>query len=387
MYFSIAVEALMVLFAIAGAFDFLFLKNKYGLGQKFKEGIELIGPLCFAIVGIIAFVPLIAWCIENTISPLYEKMGLDPSMAVTSIIAIDMGGYQLSMAVTKDTLIGNWAGIVYGSMMGATIVYTIPVGLQAIKAKDRDYFAKGVLYGIAAIPFGTFVGGLMMGINVITVLLNLIPAVIFSVIVIVCLAIWPNGTTNAFRFFGKFVTAFGIVAMLVAMIKQFVLVPIADTGAFDITAVPFWNLVGSCTEGVEVAGLIGLILSGAMPFAFCLNKWLAKPISSISKKTDVTQAGASGFFVQLADNMPMFSDYHLMSNREKIVIMSFSVCGSFLIGGHLAFAAAFAPQYIGAMMVAKIVSGVIAMGISLLFTRKMKTSANAKPVDESLKHQ
>ena len=61
-------------------------------------------------------------------------------MAVTMILAIDMGGFQLAKSVALDSTIGTWAGIVYGSMMGATIVFSIPVGLAAIQKKDVKFF-------------------------------------------------------------------------------------------------------------------------------------------------------------------------------------------------------------------------------------------------------
>lgn len=106
----------------------------------------MIGPLCLAIVGIIALVPEIKWVLEKTLTPLYTKLGLDPSMAVTAILAIDMGGFQLAKSVAADELIGNWAGIVYGSMMGATIVFSIPVGLAAITKKMFQLFQRYIIW-------------------------------------------------------------------------------------------------------------------------------------------------------------------------------------------------------------------------------------------------
>ena len=178
-YFSIIVVGIMACFAVLAIVDNLFLKDRLGLGPEFMKGMEMIGPLCVAIVGIISLVPVIAWGIEHTLTPVYKSLGLDPSMAVTSILALDMGGYQLARAVALDNTIGNWAGIVYGSMMGATIVFSIPVGLAAIQKKDVGAFSRGILYGIAAIPVGTLAGGLLMGIPLGTALKNLIIPVIF----------------------------------------------------------------------------------------------------------------------------------------------------------------------------------------------------------------
>ena len=370
-YFSTAVVGIMTVFALAGIIDSLFLKGKLGLGAEFQKGIEMIGPLCMSIVGIISLVPAISWVIEKTITPLYASLGLDPSMAVTSILAIDMGGFQLAEAVANDALIGKWAGIVYGSMMGATIVFSIPVGLAAIQKKDVTAFSKGILFGIAAIPFGTFVGGLMMGIELLVVLKNLILPIIFSAVIIVCLAVWPNATTKVFTWFSTFVNICAQLGLGLAMVKDLVLVPLSGNGLFDIEAVPFFNLLDSAYSGIGVAGAVGLVLAGALPFVACLNKWLSKPLHKFSEKTGMTDVGVTGFLLSCANNMAMFATLSSMKEREKILNVAFAVCAAFVIGDHLAFAAGNASDCIVPMMAAKLISGVIAVMIAVIFTKGM----------------
>ncbi|MBE6589196.1 MAG: ethanolamine utilization protein EutH [Ruminococcaceae bacterium] len=371
-YFSIGVVAVMVLFALVGIFDSLFLKNKLGMGEEFQKGIEMIGPLCMAIVGIIALVPEIAWVIEHTLTPLYTAMGLDPSMAVTAILAIDMGGFQLAATVAQDALIGQWAGVVYGSMMGATIVFSIPVGLASIQKKDVSAFSKGILYGIAAIPVGTFVGGLMLGIPAFTVLLNLIIPIVFSALIVLCLALWPRITTRVFIKFSELVNLCAMIGLGLAILKDLVLLPISATGAFDISVVPFFNILGSTGEGIAVAGAVGLVLAGALPFVAFLNRALRKPLQKFSAKTGMTEAGVTGFLLSCANNMAMFATMSKMKEREKILNVAFAVCAAFVIGDHLAFAAANASACIAPMMAAKLISGVIAVLIAALFTKNVK---------------
>lgn len=370
--FSIMVVAVMTIFALLGIFDSLFLKNKLGLGVEFQKGMEMIGPLCVAIVGIIALVPEIAWVIESTLTPLYVSLGLDPAMAVTAILAIDMGGYQLAETVALNPAIGKWAGIVYGSMMGATIVFSIPVGLAAIQQKDVNIFSKGILYGIVAIPVGTFVGGLMMRIPLVTVLKNLIIPIVFSAVIVVCLTVWPKGTTKVFAVFSSFVNLCAMLGLGLAMLKDLVLIPIANTGAFDISSVPFFDILGSTSEGIAVAGAVGLVLSGALPFVTWLNNVLKRPLRSFSEKTGMTEAGVTGFLLSCANNMAMFATMGSMKEREKVMNVAFSVCTAFVIGDHLAFAAANAPECIAPMMAAKLISGVIAMLIAGFFTKNMR---------------
>lgn len=368
--FSIIVVAIMAIFAVLGIVDNLFFKNKFGLGAEFQKGIELIGPLCMAIVGIIAMVPEIAAVIELTITPIYRKLGLDPAMAVTSILAIDMGGFQLARSVALDSTIGNWAGVIYGSMMGATIVFSIPVGLAAIKEKDIPSFSKGVLFGIAAIPFGTFVGGLMLDIAFGTIIKNLIIPILFSVLIVLCLALFPNGTVKVFKVFSIIINIVAMVGLALAIFKDLVLLPISGTGAFNIEDVPFFNILGSTGEGIAVAGAVGIVLSGALPFVACLNKWLSLPLKAISLKTGMSEAGITGFLLTSANNMAMFATFDKMNSKEQVLNVAFSVCAAFVIGDHLAFTAANAPECIAPMMAAKLVSGVIAVLIALVFMKK-----------------
>lgn len=218
------------------------------------------------------------------LTPIYKSLGLDPSMAVTMILAIDMGEFQLAESVAIDSTIGTWAGIVYDSMMGATIVFSIPVGLAAIHKKDVVAFSKGILYGIVAIPVGTFLGGLMLGMPVIVALKNLIIPVAFSVIITICLVKFPKGTTDVFKGFSVLVNIVAMIGLALAIINDLILKPIADTGMFDVSTIPFFGLLGSTSEGIGVAGSVGLVLSGTLPFVYCLQKWLKKPLERTEKR-------------------------------------------------------------------------------------------------------
>lgn len=374
-FVSTAIVAIMIAFALYGIVDLLILKEKHGVGKEFKKGIELIGPLALAIVGIIALVPIIAWVIEKTITPVYQLFGLDPSLAVTTFLAIDMGGFQLANAVAQNADVGLWAGVVYGSMMGATIVFSIPVGLASIKKKDVTAFSRGILYGIASIPFGTFVGGLIMGIPVLTLLVNLILPTVFSILIIVCLFFWSRGTIKVFTIFSKFINVISLVGLGLAIVKDFVLVPLDGLGVFVLEDIPVFNILGSAFDGIEVAGAVGLVLAGALPFIFCINKWLKKPLSKLSNKIGFSELGITGFLLSAANNMATFAVLDEMKEREKIINTAFAVSAAFVIGDHLAFTAANAPQVIVPMMVAKLFSGVISIIIAAYFTRGITSQA------------
>ena len=96
------------------------------------------------------------------LQPIYGLVGADPAMFATTLLACDMGGYPLAMQLAANESIGNFAGLILGTMMGPTIVFTIPVALGIIKEEDRPYLGAGVLAGMITIPIGCIVGGLVM---------------------------------------------------------------------------------------------------------------------------------------------------------------------------------------------------------------------------------
>ena len=153
---------LMVVFMALGAVDRI-LGNRFGLGEKFEEGIMAMGSLALAMIGIICLAPVLANLLRPVVVPLYQALGADPAMFAGTLLANDMGGAPLAQELALTQEAGQFGGLIVGSMLGPTIVFTIPVGLGIIKAEDRPYLATGVLAGVITIPIGSFAGGLAAG--------------------------------------------------------------------------------------------------------------------------------------------------------------------------------------------------------------------------------
>lgn len=153
---------LMVVFMALGAFDRI-LGNRFGLGEKFEEGIMAMGSLALAMIGIICLAPVLANLLRPVVVPLYQALGADPAMFAGTLLANDMGGAPLAQELALTQEAGQFGGLIVGSMLGPTIVFTIPVGLGIIKAEDRPYLATGVLAGVITIPIGSFAGAWRRG--------------------------------------------------------------------------------------------------------------------------------------------------------------------------------------------------------------------------------
>ena len=346
---------IMVIFAALGALDRIF-GSRFGLGEKFEEGIMAIGALSVSMVGIIALAPVIANLLKPVIVPVFGLLGADPAMFAGSILANDMGGAPLAQALALNEDAGNFGGLIVGAMLGPTIVFTIPVALGIIREEDRKYLATGVLAGVITIPIGSFVGGLVAGYSFTMVLKNLIPIIIFAVLIALGLWKFESAMVKGFTYFGKFVVAVITLGLGVGIIEQL-------TG---IVLIPGMNPI---SEGFEVVADIAIVLAGAFPLVYVITKVFKKPLMGLGKVLGMNEMAAAGLVASLANSIPMFGMMKDMDDRGKVLNVAFAVSAAFVFGDHLGFTAGFNQDMIFPMIVGKLVGGITAVIAALVLVR------------------
>lgn len=348
--------AVMAVFAVLGALDRIF-GNRFGLGKEFEEGILAMGSLAMAMVGIITLAPVLADILTPVAGPVYRFLGADPAMFAGTILACDMGGGSLAKAMTEDPQAAALGGVICGSMLGATIVFTIPVALGTMNEADKPYLAKGILAGIITIPVGILVGGLVAGFSVAMVLRNLIPIVLIAALIAVGLWKAERAIIKGFEWFGKGILALitvGLAAAIVQALTGFTIIP----GMAPIE------------EGFYTVGAIAIVLAGAFPLVFVITKLLKKPLMAFGRLLKVNETAAAGLIATLANSIATFSMTKDMDDRGKVVNIAFAVSAAFVFGDHLGFTAGFAPELLPAMILGKLAGGITAIAVALLLTRK-----------------
>ena len=348
--------AVMALFALLGALDRIF-GNKFGIGKDFEEGILAMGSLAMAMIGVITLAPVLAAVLKPVVVPVFNFLGADAAMFAGSILACDMGGGALAAQMTADSDAALLGGVLTGSMLGATIVFTIPVAMGILDVEDRPAMAKGILCGIVTIPIGVLVGGLVAGFPVLMVLRNLIPIVLIAALIAFGLWKAEDAMIRGFAAFGKGVVALitaGLAAAIVQELTGFVLIP----GMAPIS------------EGFQTVGEIAIVLAGAFPLVAVLTKLLRKPLLRLGKILGVNDVSAAGLVASLANSIATFGLVKEMDKRGKVVNIAFAVSAAFAFGDHLGFTAGFAPEMLPAMIVGKLVGGVSAVVVALWLTRK-----------------
>ena len=348
--------AVMAVFAVLGGLDRIF-GNRFGLGQEFENGILAMGSLALAMVGIISLAPVLAELLLPVAGPVYRFLGADPAMFAGTILACDMGGGTLAQQMTADPQAAALGGVICGSMLGATIVFTIPVALGILRPEDRPFLAKGILSGVVTIPVGILVGGLVAGFSPVTVLRNLVPIVLIAALI--ALGLWKaeKAMIKGFGWFGKGIVALitvGLVAAIVQALTGFVIIP----GMAPIS------------EGFQTAGSIAIVLAGAFPLVYVITKLLKKPLLAFGRLLKINETAAAGLVATLANSIATFGMTKDMDDRGKTVNIAFAVSAAFVFGDHLGFTAGFSPELLPAVILGKLSGGVSAVAVAMLLSRK-----------------
>ncbi len=349
---------MMALFAVLGALDRIF-GNRFGLGKEFEDGIQTMGALALAMIGVICLAPALANVLRPVVVPVYAFLGADPAMFAGTILACDMGGGSLAMELTDNTQAAYLGGVITGSMLGATIVFTIPIVMGMLSKEDQSFAAKGILSGIVTIPIGVFVGGLVAGFPVGMVARNLIPIILIAALI--ALGLWraEKAMIRGFVIFGKLIVILITVGLAAGIVE----------GLTGLQLIPG---LAPISEGFQTVGAIAIVLAGAFPLVYVVTRLLRKPLLKLGGLLGINDTAAAGMVATLANSIATFGMVKDMDDRGKVVNVAFAVSAAFVLGDHLGFTAGFAPEMLPAVIAGKLAGGVFAVAVALLLTRKQK---------------
>lgn len=355
---------IMVFFMALAAIDRMF-GSKFQLGNEFEEGFNAMGPLALGMGGIMVTADLIGIVLTPTVGKLFSMVGADPCMAGSLILSIDTGGYALAHAIQPDNAdIANFSAIILASMMGPTIAFGIPVALGILEKKDHRFIGLGTMSGIICIPFACIIGGVVAGFDMGMVLINMVPVLVFAVIIALGLRFAPNAMMKGFSWFAKFMIAYLSFFLALAIVQE--LTPIHLIELLPLNDV--WL----------VCGAISMMLAGAYPFVKVITRVLGGPLGKIGKLIGVNDVSIAGFIACLANSIPAYNLVKDMDNKGKVLNIAFACCAAFALGDHLGFCAGVEPDLVAAMVAAKVGGGILCI-LSALFFCKL----NAKMLEET----
>ena len=369
------VMLIMMIFMLLGAIDKI-CGNKLGYGEKFEDGFNAMGGLAMSMAGVVAAAPVLRMLLGTILTPIYGIFGASPAMFATTLLACDMGGYPLAIQLAGDDVaIGNFAGLILGTMMGPTIVFTIPVALGIIKKEDRGYLGAGVLAGMITIPIGCIVGGLMMNtlapeyhLGIVTILQNLIPVIIIAALIVIGLWVAPGPMIKGFNVFGTGVTIVITALTAIAVFQQItgIMLPV-----FYIMVENPADGSRGLDSGLLTCGQIAIVLIGAFPMVEWITRTFGKALEKIGAALGMNEAGSAGMVANLANNIAMFNIMGEMNPKGKLLNVAFAVSAAFVFGDHLGFTAGVNQAMVTPVIVGKLVAGVTAIIVANILAPKL----------------
>lgn len=380
-YIGKVVVWIIMLCAVCGALAAIKDAEK-GLGKQFMEGLHSIGYVFIPAAGIMAALPYLSWFIDKVAGPFFATIGADPAIAATSILASDMGGYQLA-GLLKESYEGWIMALIIGFMAGATIVFSIPVGLAMLDKRDHKYMALGIMSGLLSIPIGVLVSSTVMlvtnakirevvstssdstyefTLNYAQLFLNLLPLAAMVVVLALGLYFLPDLMIKGFMLFGRLMDAAIKLVIVFSIVEYF-------TGVFS-TVFGAWGFNPIIADekdqfrALETAGYIGMMLAGAFPMVYLIQKYAGGSLTAVGQKFGLSQQGSAGLLATSANILAMFKLVSTMPPKDKVINISFAVCGAFLLGDHLSFTANFQPTLILPVMLGKLTAALVSIIIA-----------------------
>lgn len=350
-----------------------------GVGKEFMDGLHTVGHIFVPAAGIMAAIPYLTWFINTFVSPFYKIIGADPAIAATAILASDMGGYQLAYAI-KASYEGWIMAMVVGFMSGATIVFSIPMGLAMLDRRDHKYMSLGIMAGVLTIPIGALISFVLImlfdtdirsiisttadpdrvfAISLLQIVINLLPLFVFMSLIALGLKFFPKMMITGFMIFGRIMDALIKLVLVCSIIEIF-------TGFFS-TVFGAWGFDPIMADekdqfrALETAGYIGIMLAGAFPMVYLIRKHAGKMLEFVGSRMGLSPAGSAGLLATVANILAMYVLVRDMPPKDKVINIAFGVCAAFLLGDHLSFTANFQPSIILPVIVGKFSAGVLAI--------------------------
>lgn len=353
---------IMAIFAFVGLVDYTF-DLKLGLAKEFEKGLNTMGGLALSVVGFYAIGVSFVQNNATQIAALAQNIPFDPSLIIGSLLAPDMGALGVANNIAATPQLAVFSGAMVAGGLGATIGYQLPVFLAAVQKDEIPDLMQGFICGIIPLPVGLFVGGIMIGIPLNVLLINMIPVTVLCVVLILAVAFAPAVTTKVLIAFGNLIRIISYLLFALTVFSMFM---------------PKYSLVelGLISEILYMIFRMVIIACGGLVLSKIILSKFPQQVAKLSDKMHINNHSVVGIILSFVQSLAMLPLYSQMDSRGRVVNAAFSVCGAYVIGGQLAFVASICTPYqTAAYMVNKLVSGFLGIAIALFVCRKKDKEA------------
>lgn len=338
--------AIMLVFSAIGFTD-KAIGGRWGLSDQFDRGLYTMGTMAIPIVSICAVGTEFVRNHTDQISGLSEHLFFDPSMIVGAILAPDMGGYFICREIAPDPGTLVLSGVVLGTLLGQAITFQLPVFMQNVEDKDHPDMFTGFIVGTILIPAGLIVSEFFIQMPPVVFLKQSLPVFILCMVIAAGLKWAPAATTRVFSVFARIVNWGFYIMFAITVIGLFI--PGLAYAPQD-----------SVMEAVLIVFKSAIIIAGSLVMSELILKLFRRQINALANRIGINEVSLVSMLMTCATSLAILPMFPRMDRKGKMMVSAFSLSGSFVIGGSLAFVSNVTDGYTTTIfIISKLVCGVL----------------------------
>ncbi|MCI6640707.1 MAG: ethanolamine utilization protein EutH [Pygmaiobacter massiliensis] len=357
MSFQQIITWVMLFFLVLGAVDYV-LGNKFGLGLEFENGVMSTGRLLLCMTGFMVLAPVIARGLGPVVAPFFRSFGADPSIFAGILLANDSGGAALAMELAENEQAGLFSGLIVGATLGTSIMFGISLTMTYTRGAERPSAIYGLLSGLVTVPLGVLAGGFAAGFDTKLVLINSLPVIVISGILLILLLRLGEKIVPAFTWLGKALTALSIFGFICGAVQQLV----------GITLIPGMDTLQTV---FPIVGNIAIFLAGAFPLLAVVRRVFARGLAAAGRGLGINKVSLTGLIMTLANSLPTLAMMHDMDDKGRMLNVAFMISATCIFGDHLAYTAQTAPEMVTAVIISKAVGGITAVLVAMVLAPRL----------------
>ena len=200
--------------------------------------------------------------------------------------------------------------------------------------------------------------GLVCGIALPALLMDLLPLLVFSVIIAWALLRHPEASVKVFGAFGKLINILITVGLALSILR-------ALTGLEPVKG------LASFQEGADVCLNASLVMTGSFPMMYTVSLLLSKPLRKLGDRLHVNETAAAGLLCTLAAGVTTYEMMNQMDRKGVMINAAFSVSAAFMFAGCMAFTLAFNGAFLFPVIVGKTISVLCGLALALAMSRRV----------------
>lgn len=359
-----------------------------GIGYEFCEGIRQLGVIFIPVAGVMAMLPYLHTFITAVFAKIAEIMGHDIAIWAGILLPPDMGGNMLANSIASCT--ETWIiALLTSFILGANITFGIPLSIAMVDKQDYKYMALGILCGLMACPVGitvscalcmytqpiirdgvftTLTAAKTLSLSWPVIFVNLLP--VYILCLAIALGIWrmPQKMIQGFYIFGKLISGLLYIIFALSVIEYFTGAGSRLWGGWAFN--PIIADGADNNRALEIAGYCAMMLGGAYPMMYLLQKYFGKTLEKLGSRFGFTATGCLGIIASAVTMVAMFRNFSKIPPVDKVRSAAWALCGGYILADHLVYCYNFQPTLYGCLLLGKIAGGILALLFVSLFVRK-----------------